>query len=99
MSLTDKQRRHLRSLGHGLKPVVLIGDKGLTEAVVREFDQSLEHHELMKIRVKVGDRDDRDRIIQAICERSGAELIQRVGNIALMYRPRARDARIPLPPG
>lgn len=99
MSLTDKQRRHLRSLGHRLKPVVLIGDKGLTEAVVREFDQSLERHELMKIRVKVGDRDDRDRIIQAICERSGAELIQRVGNIALMYRPRARDARIPLPPG
>ena len=78
MTLSEKQRKHLRTLGHKLKPVVMIGANGLTEAVLQELEQSIEHHELMKIRVSVGDRDTRDAIVQEICARAGAELVQRV---------------------
>ena len=97
MTLSEKQRKHLRTLGHGLKPVVMIGGKGLTEAVLLELDQSIEHHELMKIRVSVGDRDARDAVIAELCERSGAELVQRIGNIALLFRPRKKNSAISLP--
>ncbi len=97
MTLSEKQRKHLRTLGHQLKPIVMIGANGLTDAVMNEFEQSIEHHELMKIRVSVGDRDARDAIITDICQRSGAELAQRIGNIALLFRPRRKDSRIVLP--
>ena len=97
MTLSEKQRKHLRTLGHGLKPVVMIGGKGLTEAVLLELDQSIEHHELMKIRVSVGDRDARDAVIAELCERSGDELVQRIGNIALLFRPRKKNSAISLP--
>lgn len=97
MTLSEKQRKHLRTLGHALKPVVMIGAKGLTESVLQELDQSIEHHELMKIRISVGDRDARDAIIAELCERSGAELVQRVGNIALLFRPRKKNSAIVLP--
>ena len=63
MTLSESQKKYLRGLGHGLKPVVMIGDAGLTEAVLSEFNDSVEHHELIKVRVKVGDRAERDRII------------------------------------
>ena len=97
MTLSEKQRKHLRTLGHALKPVVMIGAKGLTESVLQELDQSIEHHELMKIRVTVGDRDARDAVIAEVCARSGAELVQRVGNIALLFRPRKKNSAIVLP--
>lgn len=97
MTLSEKQRKHLRTLGHALKPVVMIGARGLTESVLRELDQSIEHHELMKIRVSAGDRDARDAVIAELCTRSGAELVQRVGNIALLFRPRRKNSAIILP--
>jgi RNA-binding protein len=97
MTLSEKQRKHLRTLGHALKPVVMIGAKGLTESVLQELDQSIEHHELMKIRISVGDRDVRDAIIAEVRERSGAELVQRIGNIALLFRPRKKNSAIKLP--
>ena len=97
MTLSEKQRKHLRTLGHALKPVVMVGAKGLTESVLQELDQSIEHHELMKIRVSVGDRDERDAVIAEVCERSGAELVQRIGNIALLFRARKKNSAIVLP--
>ena len=97
MTVSEKQRKHLRALGHTLKPVVMIGAKGLTESVLRELDQSIEHHELLKIRVSVGDRDARDAVIAETCARTGAELVQRIGNIALLFRPRKKNSAIALP--
>ena len=97
MTLSEKQRKHLRTLGHALKPVVMVGAKGLTESVLQELGQSIEHHELMKIRVSVGDRDARDAVIAEVCERSGAELVQRIGNIALLFRARKKNSAIVLP--
>ena len=98
MTLSESQKKFLRGLGHGLKPVVMVGDAGLTEGVRAEFDSSLEHHELIKVRVKVGDRDERDRIITTLCDAANAELVQRIGNMALLFRANPeKKKRIQLP--
>ena len=98
MTLSESQKKFLRGLGHGLKPVVMIGDAGLTDGVRAEFESSLEHHELIKVRVKVGDRDERDRIIMALCDSGSAELVQRIGNMALLFRENPeKKKRIQLP--
>ena len=97
MAFSESQKKYLRGLGHALKPVVMVGESGLTDAVRAEFENSLEHHELIKIRVKVGDREERDRIIQSLCEMAKAELVQRIGNMALVYRENPDKKRIRLP--
>jgi RNA-binding protein len=86
MSLPEKTRRELRARGHTLKPVVSIGNAGLTEAVLRELELSIEHHELMKVRIGGAEREQRRQMIAAICEQLGAELVQAVGHIALIHR-------------
>ncbi|KPK12865.1 MAG: RNA-binding protein [Acidithiobacillales bacterium SG8_45] len=97
MPLSESQKKYLRGLGHALKPVVMVGDAGLTDAVRAEFESSLEHHELIKVRVKVGERAERDTIIQALCKSGDAELVQRIGNMALVYRENPEKKRIRLP--
>ena len=96
MPLTEKQKRHLRGLAHHLKPVVMIGDAGLSDGVLRELDLSIEHHELIKVRVNAADREDRDAIIQRMCAGVNAELVQRIGHVAVLYRP-AKTPHINLP--
>ena len=86
MPLTEKQKRELRGRGHALKPVVTIGGAGLGKGVLREIELSLAHHELLKIRVSGADRDTRRQIIGEVCETLGAELVQAIGHIALIYR-------------
>ena len=87
MALTEKHKRELRGRGHTLKPVVTIGNAGLSNAVMREIDLSLAHHELMKVKIASGDRDQRMALIGNLCEKLGAELVQSIGHIALLYRP------------
>jgi RNA-binding protein len=89
MSLPEKTRRELRRRGHTLKPVVSIGNAGLSTAVLRELELSLEHHELMKIRIGGAEREQRRQLIAAICDQLEAELIQAVGHNALIYRERS----------
>ena len=86
MTLSEPQKRYLRGLGHKLRPVIMIGESGLTDAVASEFEIALAHHELIKVSVRVGNRNERDRIIAALCEKYDAELAQRIGNMALVYR-------------
>ena len=97
MKLSEAQKKYLRGLGHGLKPVIMIGDAGLTDAVRTEFGSALDHHELIKVSVRVGDRDARDEIIASLCDESGAELVQRIGNVALLYRENEERKKIRLP--
>jgi RNA-binding protein len=87
MSLTSGQRRQLRARAHSLQPVATIGERGLTDAVVREIELSIEHHELIKIRVPAGDRRQRQALFDAVCGRTGSELVQTIGRIAVLYRP------------
>lgn len=84
--LNERQKRHLRQLAHSLKPLVIIGGNGLTEGVVNEIDQTIAHHELIKVRVNALDREERDAMIAAICEALECALVQRIGHIAVLYR-------------
>lgn len=86
MSLTEPQKRHLRKLAHNLKPLVIVGGNGLTENVINEIDQTLAHHELIKVRVNAMDREERDAMIAAMCEGLECVLVQRIGHVAVIYR-------------
>ena len=98
-NLTAAQKRHLRGLAHALKPVILVGGKGVTDGLVAELDLALERHELLKMKVAAEDRDARDALIEALLERSAAVLVQRVGNIATLYRASREQPQIVLPRG
>ena len=86
MNLTEQQRKHLRRLGHDRNPIVLIGQGGLSPNVVAEMDRALTDHELVKVRARVGDRDERDRILDELATSTRSELVQRIGHVALYYR-------------
>ena len=97
MSLSSKQQRHLRSLAHHLRPVVMIGQHGLKESVFVEVDGALSAHELIKIRVAADHRDDRLEMIDRLCAETGAELVQRIGHTAVLFRRNDEKPRIELP--
>ena len=97
MQLTERQKKFLRREAHSLKPVVFAGDKGISEAVLGEIDSALEHHELIKIKVRIGDRESRSAAITRMIDSTGATLVSRVGNIAAVYRPQKVKPGIILP--
>ena len=97
MPLSESQKKYLRGLGHDLKPLIMVGDAGLSASLMAEYESTLAHHELIKVRVRVGDRAARDAIIDELCAFGSAELIQRVGNIALVYRENADEKKITIP--
>lgn len=86
MPLTKKQIRQLKSLAHHLNPVVIVGQNGLTDAVLNELNITLSTHELIKVRLNAGDREERQEMITQICRRSGAQLVQRIGHVAAFFR-------------
>lgn len=86
MSLSAAQKKQFRSIGHKLNPVVIVGGNGLSEGVQLEVDRALEDHELIKIKFNVGDRDVKKELIKTLCDQVQAEIVQEIGNIALVYR-------------
>lgn len=97
MGLNESQKKFLRGMGHQLKPVLTIGGAGITEGVLNEFESTIAHHELIKVRVRVGEREARDQVIARLCDEGSAELVARVGNVALIYRKNPDKPNIPLP--
>jgi len=96
-ALSANQRRHLRSLAHPLKPVILVGAKGVTDSLMAELDSTLERHELLKVKVAAEDREARDAMVDDIVARTEASLVQRIGNIATLYRRSREKPQIVLP--
>ncbi len=94
MTLTDQQKRKLRGYAHGMKPVLWLGAEGASEAVLAELETALDHHELIKVKLRVGDRQARDAAIATLCEASSAELVQRIGNVAVLFRRNAENPRV-----
>lgn len=96
LELKAEERRALRARAHALNPVVSISQKGLTEAVLKEIDLSLTHHELIKVRVYNDDRTERDAYLQTICSTLCAAAVQHIGKLLVIWRPSpevaARDA-------
>lgn len=97
MSLNNAQIKFLKSKAHSLKPVIWVGQKGLNENLLEEVSQALDHHELIKVKLRVGEREERDAMIQALVEKTGAENIQRVGNIATLFKRAKTDSAFKLP--
>lgn len=96
MNLTTKQKQYLKGLAHSLKPVVLLGQHGLTEGVLAEIDGALAHHELIKVKVAAEDRETRQLIVDAIVRETKAAQVQLMGNTLTLFR-QAEESRITLP--
>ncbi|VAW82737.1 RNA-binding protein YhbY [hydrothermal vent metagenome] len=94
--LNNKQRQFLRKLAHTLKPVIAIANNGLSDAVLRETELTLDHHELIKVKISANDREHKKVIINQLCQKTNALLIQSIGNIAVIFR-RAETPVIELP--
>ena len=88
MPLTTKERQHLKAKAHKLKPVIMVGNNGVTAAVIKEIDRALNDHELIKIRVQTQDREVRQQLLADISEAAKAELVQKIGAIGVFYRRR-----------
>lgn len=95
--LTSAQTRFLRGQAHDLKALLQIGAKGLTTSFIAELDGVLEDHELVKVKVGAEDREVRDAMIAELAEKSGAALVQRIGHVAVLYRPSKENRQIVLP--
>ncbi|MBD8512814.1 ribosome assembly RNA-binding protein YhbY [Photobacterium sp. WH77] len=96
MNLSTKQKQYLKGLAHSLKPVVLMGANGLTEAVLSEIELALNHHELIKVKVAAEERETKLLIVDAIVRETQAEKVQVIGNILVLYR-QSEDRKIELP--
>jgi len=95
--LSNNQLKFLRVLCHDLKPVVMLGQKGLTDAVLNELDIALDHHELVKIKLSVDDREARKQISDEICAHTHAQPVQSIGKILSVYRANIKKPVIHLP--
>mgnify|MGYP001828496045 FL=1 len=96
MKLSDSQKRHLRSLGHHLKPVVWVGQHGLKDSVIAEIELALDSHELIKVKI-AADRESRNAIAADICSRTGGEPIHAIGQMLILFRRNEEKPRIALP--
>ncbi|WP_312240407.1 ribosome assembly RNA-binding protein YhbY [Pantoea sp.] len=96
MNLSTKQKQHLKGLAHPLKPVVMLGNNGLTEGVLAEIEHALEHHELIKVKIATEDRETRQLVVEAILRETKACNVQVIGKTLVLYRP-SKESKISLP--
>ncbi|HET6805195.1 MAG TPA: YhbY family RNA-binding protein [Frateuria sp.] len=97
MPISPSQRRYLRSLAHDLHPVILLGAKGATPAVVKELDLALSHHELVKVKLSGGDKEEREAQIAYLIDGTGAESVQQIGRTATLFRRNEDEPKLALP--
>jgi len=97
MELSERQRKYLRGLGHALNPVLLIGQHGLTAAVIAEAQRALHDHELIKVKFRGADREGRDAGLAGLATATASVLVQRIGHTALYYKRRIDRPGIVIP--
>ena len=90
-TLTPRQRSLLKARAHALEPVVFVGQSGLSETVIAEFDRALTAHGLIKAKLAGADRNEREALTSDICAKTGAVAVQNVGRIVVLWRPRPDD--------
>ena len=86
MSLSQAQKKALRSIGHHLNPVVTVAENGISDNLLAELDRALRDHELVKVKLALPDRDDRTLVLETLTRDGNAELVQSIGKVALLYR-------------
>lgn len=94
--LTINQKKYLRGIAHGLNPMIIIGANGVTDSLMAELEITLNHHEILKIKMAAAERDDRKAIIDHIIKATGSLLVQTVGKVLVIYRQN-EDTQLPLP--
>ena len=94
MPLTPSQIRYLRGLAHDVKPVVLLGNKGATEAVVKELGQALDIHELVKVKLSGGDKQERQAQIDVLASGTGAETVHQIGHVVVLRGSRVLRTQV-----
>lgn len=97
MELTTKQRQYLKIKAAELKPVVMIGKNGITESVIEEIKSSIEHHELIKVKAKAEDREQRDELAQYLAEQSESTVVQFLGNNLTLFKQAKKNSKFTLP--
>ena len=97
MELTTKQRQYLKVKEAELKPVVMIGKNGITESVIEEIKSSIEHHELIKVKAKAEDREQRDELAQYLAEQSESTVVQFLGNNLTLFKQAKKNSKFSLP--
>jgi RNA-binding protein len=96
-TLSAAQKRHLRALAHHLRPVILMGAKGPSDALLSELQLALERHELVKVKLAAAEREERDALIDTLTSATGAALVQRIGHVAVLFLRNAKQPLIVLP--
>lgn len=97
MALSSSQVRYLRSLAHDLSPVILLGNKGASDAVTKELGLALDQHELVKVKLSGGDKDERSAQIAVLTAGTKAETIHQIGHVVVLFRRNIDEPKIALP--
>ena len=84
--LTNRQKKHLKGLGHSLRPVVMIADQGLKDTVISATEEALDAHELIKVKIRADDREARNDLLRELCDRTAATMVGQIGFTALLFR-------------
>ena len=92
MSLDAAQKKKLKQAAHHLKPVVRVGQKGISDSLVSETEACRERHELITVHVAAGERDDRSEMVSELVGRVGAELVHTIGKTFILYRKKKDEA-------
>lgn len=95
-SLNNPQKKFLKGIAHHLNPMIMVGGNGLTESVMAELEITLAHHELLKIKISAGDREQRKQIIQQIIDHTDALLVQTIGKTCVIFKQKAQDSEFSL---
>jgi RNA-binding protein len=90
MKLTAADKKQYRAIAHNLNPVIIVGDKGLSDGLLEELNRALEDHELIKVKIASNERDVRAQLTEELCEKSKATLVQTIGKIAILLRKNAK---------
>lgn len=96
ITLTTKQKQFLKGLAHHLSPVVMLGGNGLTEGILAEIENALDHHELIKVKISGAERETKQLIIDAIVRETKATNVQTIGHVLVLYR-QSEEKKISLP--
>ena len=97
MLLTSFQKRYLRGLAHTLSPIVMLGQKGVTPNLINELIVAIGHHELVKVKLSGGDREEREAQIQALTAGADCEIVQTIGHTATLWKRNEKEPKLPLP--
>ncbi len=97
LKLSLNQKRYLRGLAHGLSPVIMVGQKGVTPSLLKELDGALAHHELVKVKLAEADREDRAETVEALRDASKSEVVQTIGRVACFFRRNPKQSKVELP--